>query len=107
MIHKAKKIVIVTEKIIADDVTQFIEDLGASGYTLKMAGGKGSRGIRSNDRNSLNDANANIQIETIIINADLALDIAEKVADEYLTNYSGIIYIEDVHILRPQKFEKD
>lgn len=106
MIHKAKKIVIVTEKIIADDVTQFIEDLGASGYTLKMAGGKGSRGIRSNDRNALNDANANIHIETVINNADLALEIAQKVIDEFMTNYSGIVYMEDIQVLRPQKFEK-
>ncbi len=107
MIHAAKKIVIITEKIIADDITKFIEDLGASGYTVKMAGGKGSRGVRSNDRNSLNDANANIHIETIINNSELAVDIAEKVANEFLTNYSGIIYIEDVKVLRPQKFEKD
>lgn len=107
MQYQAKKIVIITEKIISDDVTQFIEDLGASGYTLKLAGGKGSRGVRSNDRGALNDANSNIQIETIIIDADLAQDIAEKVADTFLVNYSGIVFLEDVTILRPQKFEKE
>jgi len=107
MIHKAKKIVIVTEKIISDDVTKFIEDLGASGFTLKIAGGKGSRGIRSNARFALNDANANIQIETIIMDETLAQDIAEKVAERFLSNYSGIIYMENVEILRPQKFEKE
>ena len=104
--HTAKKIVVVTEKIISDDVTQFMEECGVSGYTLKSAGGKGSRGARSNERHSLNDANSNIQIESIIIDADLAQNIAEKVADEFFTNYSGIVYLEDVTIIRPEKFLK-
>lgn len=104
---RAKKIVIITEKVIVEEVTQFIEDLGASGYTLKIAGGKGSRGVRTNARYAINDANANICIETIIVDETLAVDIAEQVAEQFLGNYSGIVYLEDVSIIRPEKFQKD
>lgn len=105
MDHKAKKIVIITEKLIADGVTAIIEECGATGYTVVAAGGKGSRGVRSPDRNSLTDAYANVKIE-VITTEKLANEIAQKVAAKYFENYSGITYLEDVEILRPQKFEK-
>jgi len=104
MEHKAKKIIIITEKLIADNVTKIIDDCGATGYTITSAGGKGSRGIRSNERNSMTDAYANVKIE-VITSEELANEIAEKVATKYFENYSGITYLEDVEILRPAKFK--
>lgn len=103
----AIKIVIVTERIIVDEVTTLIEQCGASGYTLSPAGGKGSRGIRSSERQALNDVEANIKIEAVVTDRKIAEDIAKQVAEEYLSNYSGIIFLEDVKIIRPEKFLKD
>lgn len=103
----AIKIVIVTERIIVDEVTTLIEQCGASGYTLSPAGGKGSRGIRSSERQALNDVEANIKIEAVVTDQKIAEDIAKQVAEEYLSNYSGIIFLEDVKIIRPEKFLKD
>ena len=102
----ATKIVIITEKVICDDVTDVMEELGASGYTLTGASGKGSRGVRSSERQALNDANANVKIESIVSSREIAHAIAKKVAEDYLGNYSGIIYLEEVEILRPEKFIK-
>lgn len=104
MTHKAKKIIIITEKLITDNVTKIIEDCGATGYTIINAGGKGSRGMRSNERNTLTDTYANVKIEVITSEA-LANEIAEKVASKYFENYSGITYLQDVEILRPAKFK--
>lgn len=103
MEHKAKKIVIITEKLIAEKVAKVIEECGATGYTLTPAGGKGSRGVRSSERNSLTDAHANVKFEVITTEA-LANKIAEEVTGKYFENYSGITYLENVEILRPQKF---
>ncbi len=50
MIHKAKKVVIITEKIITEQVAALVEKCGATGYTLSSTGGKGSRGVRSSER---------------------------------------------------------
>ncbi|MEM6780313.1 MAG: P-II family nitrogen regulator [Pseudomonadota bacterium] len=101
--HKAKKIVIITEKLIVDKVTKLIEQCGATGYTITAAGGKGSRGVRS-ARGGPSDAFNNVKIEVITASDQQANDIADKLAEKYFKNYSGITYLVDVEILRPQKF---
>jgi len=104
MSHKAKKIVIIIEKLIVDQVKTFLEKNGASAYTIMTAGGKGSRGVRSEGRNSVTDSYVNVKIEIITTNEQIARDIATKVTETFFNNYSGITYIEDVEIIRPQKF---
>lgn len=103
MVHKAKKVVIITEKLISDKVTDIIDECGATGYTITDAGGKGSRGIRSN-RSSVTDAYVNVKIQVITASEEIANKIANRVAEEYFDNYSGITFLEDVEIIRPQKF---
>ncbi|MCR9142692.1 MAG: hypothetical protein NXI24_10610 [bacterium] len=105
MDQKAKKIVIITEKVIEEGVTEIIEACGATGYTITPAEGKGSRGVRSNSHVS-SDATANVKIEVIVADTQRADEIAGKVAEKYFQNYSGITYALDVEILRPQKFLK-
>jgi nitrogen regulatory protein PII len=106
MTHKAKKVVIITEKLILHNVTKILEDAGATGYTVTSAGGKGSRNVRSDDRTKVVDAFSNVKIETILGDAQAAERIAEQVADTYFTNYSGVTYLQDVEILRPHKFTR-
>lgn len=105
MENRAKKIVIITEKTIAEEVTGIIEDCGSTGYTITPADGKGSRGVRSSDRVA-NDTSANVRIEAIVSSTAQADEIAHKVSDKFFDNYSGIMYAMDVEILRPQKFQK-
>ena len=38
-IHHAKKVVIITEKLISEDVCELIKDSHASGYTICSVGG--------------------------------------------------------------------
>ncbi len=104
MSHQATKVVIITEKIIAGKVAQMIEECGGQGYTITAAGGKGSRGVRRQQENTLFDTSANVKIEIITGDSQIAEKIAQQVADEYFSNYAGITYLEDVRILRPQKF---
>lgn len=105
MTHKARKLVIITEKLILDGVTRIIEACGGSGYTVVAAGGKGSRGVRSQDRPAVVDGFANVKIEVITARPEVAQRIAETVAERYFANYSGITYLEDVEILRRAKFD--
>lgn len=104
MSHNAKKIVIITEKIIAPKVAQTIEKFGATGYTITAAGGKGSRGVRNQGNSSIFDTFTNVKIEVIVNDLDKAENIMNEVAQNYFENYAGITYIENVDILRPQKF---
>ena len=104
MKHKAHKIVIITEKILTDKVIKLIDESGATGYTITSAGGKGSRGVRSESRGSVGDNFANVKIEVILADEQMARNIGNSVAAKYFDNYSGITYLEPVEIVRPQKF---
>ncbi|MCX7554420.1 hypothetical protein OS175_11050 [Marinicella sp. S1101] len=104
-LHVAEKVVIITEKIIAKGVCQIIDGCGATGYTIVPAGGKGSRNMRSTtERASVVDDFANIKIEIIVNDYAMAEAIMDQVKDKYFNNYSGITYLEDIKILRPEKF---
>ncbi|QLC24852.1 hypothetical protein HFP57_07305 [Parasphingopyxis algicola] len=104
MTYKAIKVVIITEKLIFDGVAEIIEEAGGTGYTVVAAGGKGSRGVRSTSRASVVDAFTNVKIEVIVSDHDIAERITDTVAARYFGDYSGITYLEEVEILRPDKF---
>ena len=106
MAHKAKKIVIITEKLILNGVTKIIDECGGTGYTVMAAGGKGTRNLRSTDRAAIVEAFANVKVEVITANEEIANRIADAVAEKYFKDYSGITYLQDVEILRPRKFQK-
>lgn len=104
-LHKAEKVVIITERIIAKGVCDIIDSYGATGYTIVAAGGKGSRNARStSERASVVEDFANVKIEVIVNDETMAVNIMNKVTETYFCNYSGITYMEYVEILRPKKF---
>jgi len=102
--YQAVKVVIITEKLIVNPVTELIEAAGARGYTITPAGGKGSRGVRSTERATVVDEFGNVKIEVITGSAETANRIADEVAERFFDHYSGITYLEEVRILRPHKF---
>ncbi len=107
MAHRAKKIVIITEKLILPGVAQIIERCGGTGYTVVAAGGKGRRNLRPADRLGIVDEFTNVKVEVITSSEAVANRIADEVAAQYFADYSGITYMEDVEVLRPRKFAKD
>jgi len=104
MTHRAIKVVIITEAVISKNVAEIIDRCGASGYTITPAGGKGSRGVRTQDQSSAFETSSNVKIEIITVDRDVAEDIANQVTEAYFDNYAGITYLEGVEILRPEKF---
>ncbi|MEM1080920.1 MAG: P-II family nitrogen regulator [Pseudomonadota bacterium] len=102
--YKASKVVIITEKLILEPVAKLIESAGAHGYTVTPAGGKGSRGVRSTGRAAVVDGFSNVKIEVITSDRAAANQIADQVAERFFDHYSGITYLEEVEILRPDKF---
>lgn len=104
-LHKAKKVVIITERIISKGIFDIIEACGATGYTTVAAGGKGSRNVRStSERATVVQSFTDIKIEVIVNSRAVAEDIMTQVSEKYFGNYSGITYLEPVEIIRPEKF---
>ncbi len=94
-----KLLTIVTEAALERELAREIERLGAHGYTITDARGKGGRGIRDAGW----EVSANIRIE-VICTADTAHAIAAALRERYYNNYAMILFIGDVEVLRPDKF---
>jgi len=104
MSKPAKKLVIITEKLLLKKIAQIIDDAGATGYTVLETGGKGSRNVRSSGQPSVSDTNSNIKFEVLTETRDMALKISDRVAAEFFDDYSGIAYICDAEVLYAHKF---
>jgi len=100
--YKAKKVVIVTESYISDDIIQALQKLGVSGYTMMGATGKGERGLRLG--NGVSSLYKNVKIE-VITSAEIAEKVVEKVIEHYFIHYAGIIYLEDVEVVQAKKVQ--
>jgi len=107
-IGSAKKVVIITESMLEEQVIQMLNALEVKGYTVyRDLTGKGRHGIRSGV-GVLHKINTNVCIEVIVIKEELALSIMETIHDKILScgkgPYAGTIYLEDVFVMCPEKF---
>ena len=104
MTVKAVKVSIVVEKLLQEGVAKIVEAAGARGYTLLEGGGKGAHHYHSTERRGLVGEFAIVKIEAIVADRATAEAIADKVAATYFGAQSGIVYLEEVEVLRAEKF---
>jgi nitrogen regulatory protein P-II 2 len=89
--------------IIGDDTVRYrilkeIKEMGASGYTDCPVHGQGARGVRPRHAEP-----ANSKIE-VIATPEIAQRILEHIAKHYFDNYAMIAFLDDVEVLRAEKF---
>lgn len=94
-----KLITIVTEAVLETELCEELLKLGASGYTVSNARGRGSRGVRDAGWSS----NSNIRVEIVCSN-DVAHRIEQHMREKYYDDYAMIIFESDVRVLRKDKF---
>lgn len=104
MFHKATKIVLVVEQLLRDKVCDIVEAEGARGYTVIDCSGKGAHGRHTRDGPTVIRGFALSRLEVIVKDRAAAERIAETVAKRFFEEYPGIVYIDDVEVLRPEKF---
>jgi nitrogen regulatory protein PII len=104
MAKPAKKLVIITEKILLKKIAKIIEESGATGYTVLQTGGKGSRNVRSSGQPNVSDTEANIKFEVLTSDRIMAEKIADQVAVKFFIDYAGMIYICDAEVLYGHSF---
>ncbi len=94
---KEKKLAIITEFSILEQILETVTELGADGYSISNISGKGKRkGIR--DGGSIGGTFKNVRID-IIVHEDIAIKISHEVVNKYFKNYAGFIYMVDADIL--------
>lgn len=97
--HMRKLLTVITESALESRLISDLEKLGAHGYTITDARGKGGRGVR----NASWDASGNIRME-VICNEKTADAVANHLRERYYDNYAMILTVTDVEVLRPEKF---
>lgn len=102
--HKATKIILVVERLLRDKVIAIVEAQGAKGYTVTEGAGKGEHGLHGSDRPGIAPGFNIVRIEVIVSSRAAAEAIARTVAERYFTEYPGIVYMNEVEVLRPEKF---
>lgn len=97
--ERRKLLTVVAEALLEQRMIKDLERLGAHGYTITDARGKGGRGVR----NAGWERSGNIRIE-VVCDAPTAAAIAAHLKQHYYDNYAMILFIGDVEVLRPEKF---
>ena len=93
-----RKVTIIAERVLREELITLIKDRGASGWTLTMVEGEGSRGIRASEWEG-----RNVQIDTLV-SSDVAEIIMDEVGAHYFKDRSVIVYVADVEVLRKDKY---
>lgn len=99
--HKAKKVIIVTEATVLDVVIGLATELGTSSYTVSRVSGKGKSGSRLGD--DISGVLSNVKIE-IITSEEIARKLAVELVSCCFQYYAGIVYLQDVEAVQPEKF---
>lgn len=93
-----KKVTIVTERLLRDQILDVLRKHGATGWSIALVEGEGSRGNRTSDFEGRNS-----QIDTIV-SPEVADAIMNDIAENYFANWAIITYSSDVEVLRGEKY---
>lgn len=99
MTQQAKKLVIITERLLFEHIIRIIDAAGATGYTVTAADGKGQRTTPPKRHPVVSEALAKMKLEVITTDESVAHAIADEVAKKFFDNFSGIIYIDSIDVL--------
>jgi hypothetical protein len=97
--QKRTLITVITESAIEAALLRDFDKLGVRGYTVSDARGRGSRGVRD----AAWEEAANIRVE-VICSRTLAESMLSHLQERYYVNYAMVAFLQDVEILRPEKF---
>lgn len=97
--HTRTLLTIISESALEKKLAADLEHLGAPGWTITDARGRGHHGARNADWGS----EGNIRVE-IICARELAERIVSHLQERYYDNYAMVCYLSQVEVLRPERF---
>lgn len=93
-----KLVTLIIERVLKDKVLRDLKKLGAKGWTLTNVSGSGSRGVRASEWEG-----ENLRVEAVV-SPVVAEKIVEHVAAKYFEHYAVIVYMENVQVVRGDKY---
>ncbi len=97
--HTRSLLTVIAEAALEKKLVTDLEQLGAPGWTISDARGRGGRGVRSAGW----EAEGNIRLE-VICSREVAERIASHLQAQYYADYAMVCYLSQVEVLRPEKF---
>ena len=94
-----KLLTIICEAELESALIRELPALGANGYTITDARGRGAHGTRD----AAWTPGANIRVE-VLCSEPTALAIAEHLERRYYADYAMVLFVSEVAVLRPAKF---
>ena len=99
MTARRKLLTIICDTDLEKKLGADVMALGAHGYTVTEARGRGAGG----ERDAAWGPSGNIRME-VICEAAVADSIAEHLRKNYFEHYAMVLYMSDVEVLRGEKF---
>lgn len=93
-----KRVTVVVDNSVERQIVKEMHDLGATGYTYTVVHGNGAKGSRPSQWEG---PNAKIEV---IGTPEVIERILEHIAKNYFGHYATIVYVDDVDVLRSEKF---
>ncbi len=97
--HTRTLLTVICEAALEKKLVADLEHLGAPGWTISDARGRGAHGVRSAGW----ETESNIRVE-VICAPELAERLASHLQQRYYANYAMVCYLAQVEVLRPEKF---
>jgi hypothetical protein len=97
--HTRTLLTVICEAALEKKLVADLEQLGAPGWTISDARGRGAHGVRSAGW----ETESNIRVE-VICAPELAERLASHLQQRYYANYAMVSYLAQVEVLRPEKF---
>lgn len=100
----AVKLTIVVERLLKPAVERLLAEAGVSGWSLFPGGGHGASGDHPADAAQLVREFAIVKFEAVVRDRATAERLADTLIRDYLAEQPGIVWIEQVEVLRASKF---
>ena len=104
MASAATTVTIIAERLLQERITRLLDETGATGYTVVEGSGKGHHLTRTHERPSIVRDFDIVRIEFVMLDGKHAREIAQQIADEYFSDYSGIVYVTPAEVIRAERF---
>lgn len=99
-LYDLKLLVVTCESLAQKNVIDILESHQVSGYTLYEVEGSGDKGVRG--KGFMHDKNVKIEV---VLPEPKMQTITEEIARKLFSDYAIILYVSDIKVLRPEKFE--
>lgn len=93
-----KLVTVIAEAVLEDHLLRELRELGARGYSRSEVSGEGTRGVHASEWEG-----RNVKVE-LLVGPEVADRILEHVAAKYFQLYAVVAYVQDVHVVRGEKY---